>query len=195
MKILIRNSDCRVIEFLKNNAIEAQFKKIRMGEKYSTHLLKLYEGLEDRKHLDVLGSYMLLPDNYLWISVESCTSCRIFSQLPVILESVSYVRSLGVIVTMTIPGRLFCKRVVEDLKNAGLDVETLSIKDYEAYELTKRQREFLLAALKLGYLGSRKDAKLKDLAFMVGVNPSTASRIIRNAIKKIVRKNLEESLI
>lgn len=191
-KILISNSDCKVVEFLKKEVIGAQFKKVRIGEKSSTHLLKLYEEIETSKHLSIPGSYMTLPNNYLWISIESCTSCRILSQLPVIVESISYVKSQGVIVTMIIPGRLFYKQVLEDLKNAGLNVETISVKDYEDYELTNRQREALSTALKIGYLGSRRDAKLKDLASRMGVDPSTVSRTIRDAVKKIVEKNLEE---
>ncbi|MEM2016722.1 MAG: helix-turn-helix domain-containing protein [Nitrososphaerota archaeon] len=191
-KILIRNSDCKVVEFLKNKAIEAQFRKVRISEKSSTHLLKLYGEIRISKRLDIPGSYMVLPNNYLWISTESCTSCRIFSRLPVIVESIYYVRSLGVITTMIIPGRLFCKRVLEDLKEADLSVETISIRDYEDHELTKRQREVLSAALRIGCLGSKRSARLKDLAFLVGVDSSTASRIIRNAIKKVVEKTLDE---
>ncbi|MCS7126291.1 MAG: helix-turn-helix domain-containing protein [Aigarchaeota archaeon] len=192
LKILIRNSDCRVVKFLQDKEVEAEFKKVRISEVYSTHLLKLLKPIEADKHLDVQGSYMILPDSYLWVETESCTSCRIFSKLPVIVESLSYVKPLGVIVKLIIPGRLYHKRVIEDLRNAGLDVDTLLIKDYEDYELTKRQREVLTTALKSGYFGSRRDAKLRDIASLIEADPSTASRIMRDAIKKVIRKTLEE---
>lgn len=192
LKILIRNSDCRVVKFLKNKKVEAEFKKIKVGEFSSTHLLKLLKPIEIEKHIDVKGSYMILPDNYIWIETESCTSCRIFSKLPVIVESMSYVESLGVVVRLIVPGRLFHKHLIENLRKAGLDVETISIRDYEEYELTKRQREVLELALKLSYLGSRRRTKLKDIAFLIGSDPSTISRIIRDAIKKIIEKSLEE---
>ncbi|MCF8885665.1 MAG: helix-turn-helix domain-containing protein [Nitrososphaerota archaeon] len=192
LKILICNSDCRVVKFLQDRRIEAEFKKVRVGESFSTHLLKLLKPMEGKENIDIKGSYMILPGNYIWIETESCTSCKIFSKLPVIVESISYVESSGVVVRLIVPGRLFHRHLIENLKKAGLDVKTIFMKDYVDYELTKRQKEVLALALKLNYLGSRRSMKLKDIAFLIGLDTSTISRIIRDAVKKIVKKHLEE---
>ncbi|MCL7401713.1 MAG: helix-turn-helix domain-containing protein [Thaumarchaeota archaeon] len=73
----------------------------------------------------------------------------------------------------------------------GLDVEILSVHDYVGYELTQRQLEVLNTILKSGYLDSRKNVKMKDVAFLLGVDASTVSRIFKAALKKVLLKILD----
>lgn len=194
-KILIRNSDCRVVKWLESKGVEAEFKIVKISENTSTHLLRFPKPIEFDKQMDIHGSYMVLPGNYLWINTESCTACRTFSKLPVIMRSISYAKSSGIIVRLIVPGRLFHRQLIECLENSGLEVESISIREYEDYELTERQMEVLITALKLGYLGSRRSAKLKDIASFIGSDPSTVSRIIRDGIKKIIKRTLDEEHI
>lgn len=191
IKIAIRNTDCSVLDFLCRKRIEAEFRKIKITQGYSTHLLKLSKPMEESKLADIPGTYMILPDNYLWVATESCSACRIFSQLPVIVESVSYHDPLGIVAKIIIPGRLFQKELVKSLASNGLDVEVLSVKDYVDYELTERQREVLNTILKSGYLNHKRNVTIRDIAFLLGVDTSTVSRTFRAAIKKILLKNLE----
>ncbi len=191
MRILIRNSDCNVVGLLCKKRIEAEFKKIRISESQSTHLLKLSRPIRKDELSGFPGSYMLLPGNYLWITTESCSACRVYSQLPVIVDSVSYAEPLGVVSKIVIPGRLFQKKLIENLENAGLDIEVLSVRDFEDYELTQKQKEILTTFLKSGYLNSRRETRMKDIAFLLGINPSTVSRMYRSAVKKILIKLFE----
>jgi len=191
LKIIIHNSDCRVLDFLRRRGIEAEFKKVRISENYSTHLLKLSNPIQKARLNDIPGSYMLLPGNYLWVTVESCSSCKVFSSLPVIIESIFYYETSGIIAKIIVPGRLFQKKLIENLVVKGLDVEVLSVHDYIDYELTQRQLEVLNIILRSGYLDSRKNVTIKDVAFLLGVDASTVSRIFRAAIKKILLKTLD----
>jgi DNA-binding Xre family transcriptional regulator len=190
LKILIRHSDCRVLDFLRRGGIEAEFKEVRISENCSTHLLKLSNPIQNGQLNDIPGSYMLLPGNYLWVAVKSCSSCKVLSNLPVIIESISYYEPSGIIAKVIVPGRLFQKKLIENLKVKGLDVEVLSVHDYIGYEFTQRQLEVLNTILKLGYLDSRKNVKIKDVAFVLGVDASTVSRIFKAAVKKVLLKTL-----
>lgn len=191
LKILIHHSDCKVLDFLRRRGIEAEFKKVRISDYHSTHLLKLSNPIQKAQLNDIPGSYMLLPGNYLWVTVESCQYCKVLSKLPVIIESVSYSESLGIIAKIIVPGRLFQKKLIESLVSKGLDVEILSVHDYVGYELTQRQLEVLNTILKSGYLDSRKNVKMKDVAFLLGVDASTVSRIFKAALKKVLLKILD----
>ena len=191
LKISIRNSDCRVLEFLHRKKIDAEFKKVRISENYSTHLLRMSRPVQKAQFNDLPGSYMLLPSNYLWVTTESCSACKVFSQLPVIIESISYSEPIGIITKIIVPGRLFQKKLIEKLEEKGLDVEVLSVHDYVAYELTHRQLEVLNVILKSGYLDLRRNASIKDVAFLLGVDASTVSRIFRAAVRKILLKTLD----
>lgn len=189
-KIIIRNSDCNVVNFLHRKRVEAEFKKIKVSELHSTHLLRLSRHMLKEELSGFPGSYMLLPSNYLWITTESCSACRVYSQLPVIVDSVSYVEPVGVVSKLIIPGRLFQKKLIEKLKDAGLDVEVISVGEFEDYELTRRQKEILTTMLKSGYLNRKREARMKDVAFLLGLSPSTISRIYRAAVKKILIERL-----
>jgi len=180
-----------VVGLLCSKKIEAEFKKIRISESQSTHLLKLSRPIRKDELSSFPGSYMLLPNNYLWITTASCSACRVYSQLPVIVDSVFYVEPLGIISKIVIPGRLFQKKLIENLKNAGLDVEVLSVRDFEDYELTQKQKELLTTLLKSGYLDSKRETKMKDIAFLLGLNPSTVSRMYRSAVKRILIRTFD----
>lgn len=189
LNILIRNSDCKLIEFLCRRKIGAEFIKVKVGENYSTHLLKLSAPLEKIDFIHIPNSYRVLPNNYLWLTVESCSFCRTLSQLSVIVESISYIKGREIKVKI-ITSRCCYKRLIDNLVSKDLDIKVLSIKDHKIHDLTKRQLEILNILLQLGYLDRTKKVTLKDVATLLAVNPSTVCRAYKAGVKKILLNSL-----
>lgn len=76
----------------------------------------------------------------------------------------------------------------EHLRASPLDFELRSIAETPDVEhlLTDRQRELLTAAFASGYYEVPRERTLTDLAEDVGIDPSTASGVLRRAERKIV---------
>ena len=81
------------------------------------------------------------------------------------------------------------------LDDGGHDYELLSIVEIAESEdlLTDRQRELLDAALRLGYFEVPRSCTLAELADCVGVDKSTASRVLRRGEARVLASYLTES--
>lgn len=90
--------------------------------------------------------------------------------------------------TTTTPERL--SRLGETLRELQIptDVRTVS-KTLDASDvLTDRQRQFVLAAIEMGYYDTPRTCSLSDLADELGVATSTASRLLQRAEGRVMKR-------
>ena len=77
--------------------------------------------------------------------------------------------------------------LVQRLKNYGCDVEVKSIKKIDRKNLlTDRQEEIVRLAFEKGYYDYPKKIRIKDLAEMLNIAPSTLAEILQRGERKIM---------
>ena len=89
------------------------------------------------------------------------------------------------------------KKLIENLEKSEFNYELIWKSKFfeEDNEISQREREILLLALKFGYFETPKRIKLEEIAKSLGISKSTASELLRRALKKVIKKFVLEGLL
>ncbi|MEM1944492.1 MAG: helix-turn-helix domain-containing protein [Nitrososphaerota archaeon] len=184
--VLIRNSNCKVVELLAARKVEGLFRNVKVGSEMSSHLIHLSSPLSQRDVNELgLESY-LIGRNFLWVDAPSCKACKVLSQISSIPINIMYLKGLGVVISFISPGQITSKNIIGMMRESGLDVEVLrkSLLDLRRV-LTRKQSEVLLTAVEMNYFSEPRQSSLADISNKLGVSKSTVSRHLRAAMKKL----------
>lgn len=186
LTIVIKNSNCRVVQMLLSRDIEGSFINIRVGEKMSTHFMHLSRSvnLVESRPPDV--TIYKIGRRFLWVDSPSCKSCQVLAANSAIPTNIMFVRDSGVVVSFLSPGPLVCRKILDEMKEAGLQVELLSKTSLDMkHVLTRRQRDILYTAFSMGYFSPSRQTTLREIADALGLSKSTVSRHLRAALRKL----------
>lgn len=193
--VVIRNSNCRVVEMLLSRNVEGSFRSVRVGERVSSHLIQLSKPLASLENRPPDVTIYRMGRNFLWVDSPSCKSCEVIATNPAIPTNITLVRDTGVVVSFISPGPLVCKKIMDEMKARGLEVERLSSRSLDLKQfLTRRQREVLYTAFSMGYFSYSRETTLGELAKTLGLSKSTVSRHLRAAVRKLAITSSRDQL-
>ena len=193
--ILIRNSDCRAIQLLQAKMIDGTITKLKVGSEVSDHLIRIGSRIEPESLVRAGLSFTALSEKYVWVSSQSCSSCKVFSANACIPISILHDTDVGLFVKLLVPGLLAVRHIIEDLREKGLDVEIVKNKEYRGeIELTEKQYEVLKTCIDMGYFNSPRTADLKSIAATLKTSPSTVERHLRAALRKLIEQFLQQRI-
>ncbi|MEM0348730.1 MAG: helix-turn-helix domain-containing protein [Candidatus Caldarchaeum sp.] len=185
LTVVVRNSNCRVVQALFLRGVEGSFKQIRVGEKFSSHLIQLSESVSEPPHIPEATVYTM-GRRFIWVDSPSCKACQTLSNNPAIPLNVIFLKGVGVIFTFLTPGRLVSRKIVDEMRMRGLDVDVLSRKVFNLRQvLTPKQQQVLYTAFLMGYFSPARETSLSEIAERLGLSKSTVSRHLRTAMRKL----------
>lgn len=186
LAVVVKNSNCRVVQMLLSKNFEGTFRNIRVGESTSSHLIQLSKPVDVRDVFPPDTSVYTMGRSFLWIDAPSCTACKTLSRNSAIPSYVMFIKGVGVLFSFLTPGPIVSKKIVDSMKAEGLEVDVLRRSSLNLRQvLTEKQSDVLFTAISMGYFSPQREASLTDIAEKLGLSKSTVSRHLRAAIRKL----------
>lgn len=190
--LAVKNCDCEVARLVAEGRINGVVRTLRLGETGSEHLVELNAPVDRKELLNKNISAAILSNKYLWVTSPSCNICKILSRFPAVTDRVTYRDRGGLAQRMTVQGRFVAERILTEMKKQNLLTAVIDSWDSrDSHELTRKQLDVLMRALKMGYLDDPKKSSLIDIAKGTGTTPSTVRRHLRTATRKIIEDYIE----
>lgn len=171
------NGDCRVAKALREEGLrDFRVLGIRPEDGKFAHLVEVRE--KKGCALKMMRS-------------EGCELCRVISSSGAFLLSA---RAKGELMKLevVIPSKQSLRRLVSKLKTFPR-FRLISMRDGVS-DLTERQEEVLLSALRMGYFDLPRRVRTKELAQMLGVSAPTLAELLRRAVRKLVMNYFSYSM-
>lgn len=188
ISLRVEEPGCQVMLSLRKENYEFETTDIRVGEKYTEHLLnfKNYDpNLETKLRGDAILISKVKKDK-MWLECASCVPCRVVAESQAFLMGAKPKPSKNIVIyNLLMPNSFSIKNLENSLKEANV-AYSIQEYDYSSEDLTPRQREILTVAYRKGYFDVQRKITLTDLAKELGVNPSTLQEILRRGVKKVV---------
>jgi len=128
------------------------------------------------------------------VETTKCMACKALADSSCFLTSA--IGKDGYVEWHLIAGGKSLADLVQRLKNYGCEVEIKSVKKIDRKNLlTERQEEIVRTAFEKGYYDSPKKIRIKDLAEILNIAPSTLAEILQRGEKKIIREYFEKNRI
>lgn len=195
LTIVVKNSNCKVVQRLLSKNLEGSFKNIRVGETFSSHLIHLSTPVELEQQMFTDMTVYKMGRDFLWVDSPSCKACKTLSKSSAIPTSVILIKGLGVVFSFLTPGPIVSKNILENMRKEGLSVDILKRSSLNLRQvLTKKQSDVLFTAISMGYFSPQRDHSLSDIAERLGLSKSTVSRHLRAAIRKLALSHPSETL-
>lgn len=186
LTVVVRNSTCRVVQTLFQKGVEGSFRSIRVGDRLSSHLIQLSKPVsQELLHIPDSIVYTM-GRRFVWVDSPSCIACQTLSNNSAIPLNIMFIRGVGVVFTFLTPGRLVSRKILDQMRERGLDVEVLNRKVFNLRAvLTPKQQQVLYTAFMMGYFSPSRETSLGEIATRLGVSKSTVSRHLRTAMRKL----------
>lgn len=188
ISLRVQEPGCPVMLSLRKENYEFETTDIRVGEKYTEHLLNFrnYDrSLESKLREDSILISKVKKDK-MWLECSSCSACKVVAESQAFVMGAKPKPSKNIVTyNLLMPNQTSIKTLEKSLKEAGV---TYSIQDhdYSSEDLTPRQREILTVAFRKGYFDIQRKITLTELARELEINPSTLQEILRRGVKKVV---------
>ncbi|MEM2515578.1 MAG: helix-turn-helix domain-containing protein [Candidatus Caldarchaeum sp.] len=186
LAVVVKNSNCKVVQMLLSKNFEGTFKNIRVGENTSSHLIHLSKPVDARDVFPPDTTVYTMGRSFLWIDAPSCKACKTLSRNSAIPNYVMFIKGVGVLFSFLTPGPIVSKKIVDSMKAEGLEVNVLRRSSLNLRQvLTEKQSDVLFTAISMGYFSPQREASLRDIAEKLGLSKSTVSRHLRAAVRKL----------
>lgn len=124
---------------------------------------------------------------------DSCV-CPAFSEFDCI-PNLETVNDGSLVVWVTVPDRSSLRPLIDKLRDGGSTVSVNRIhtcgENTDSAELSGKQEEALIAAIRAGYYERPRQATLKDLAAEMGITPSAVSQRLTAVERKLVTEHAQ----
>ncbi|WP_237265356.1 helix-turn-helix domain-containing protein [Thermoplasma sp. Kam2015] len=197
--IEVEREDCWVTNLVLDRDPKAVIERLRIGENTTIHLVK--PSIDRRTLFNEIKKYPgyvlkanLSGKDSIWAEGKSCSSCRILESFNLMVMGGKSIGFDKVRYRIIAPTKAEFNRALKKLKDEELNAVVITTNEYSKNDLTPREREVIMSALKLGYFDIDRQISMKDLAKSFGIKTSSISDVMRRGLKKIVMEYFRDSL-
>ncbi|WP_297217146.1 helix-turn-helix domain-containing protein, partial [Thermoplasma sp.] len=167
--IEVEREDCWVTNLVLDRDPKAVIERLRIGENTTIHLVK--PSIDRRTLFNEIKKYPgyvlkanLSGKDSIWAEGKSCSSCRILESFNLMVMGGKSIGFDKVRYRIIAPTKAEFNRALKKLKDEELNAVVITTNEYSKNDLTPREREVIMSALKLGYFYIDRQISMKDLA-------------------------------
>lgn len=196
--IKLHRTDCEVTNFINKNFNDTEIKRLKIGENYTLHCI-LFNNNEDYSDKiselrKVFRNFINVGKNKIWAEGPSCSACHFMATSEVEILSNKSIDSDYVLYRILVSNRAKLRELEDKMNNAGLEPEIIDVMYSNDLELTQREKDIIKKLFDYGYFDLDRKKSLTEIAASLGISTTTLSRIMRVALKKIVKTYINDNI-
>ncbi len=197
--IEVSRTDCWVTNLVSQKDPKGEVKRLKIGPELTMHKVTCTIDRETmlskmRELKGVITKVTREGKKSIWAEGVSCTACKFMADSDLAILSNKAADANHILYRVLVSSKRKLDVTLKDMEKSDLEPRLISIEEGAKLNLTDREREILIIALKRGYFEPDRQTSMKEVAENLGVSTSSLRDVLRRGLKKIVKNYFDNNL-